>query len=339
MSQANIPNITPLITITQSQVTNLLLASIALEELGLSHIINAEAEKLQYVLGTLPGLTGPPATISDLLNVNSSVVNTLREITKKEILLNNKLNSVLTASFIASLTGPTGATGVGITGATGVGLTGATGATGATGVGLTGTTGATGAAGVGLTGTSGATGATGVGLTGTTGATGATGVGLTGTTGATGATGVTGATGTVSSVFGNFWLSSAINISPNTIVPLTVANADNSLGFLLAGGQVTVPASGIYLLSYRVTTAQTSEVSFIIRRNGANITASAGTSSSADSAGDGNAFGMVTSFTRLVAGDIVDIFRTGGIADQFLQSFADGTTTVTGFLTLVKIAD
>ncbi|PSJ92228.1 hypothetical protein C7R93_20285, partial [Brevibacillus fortis] len=152
-------------------------------------------------------------------------------------------------------------------------------------------------------------------------------------------TGVTGATGTISSVFGNFWLSSAIDISPNTIVPLNVANADNSPGFLFAGGQVTVPASGIYLLSYRVTTAQASEVSFIIRRNSANITASAGTSSSADSADDGNAFGMATSFTRLVAGDIVDLFRTGGNADQFLQSFADGTTTVTGFLTLVKIAD
>ncbi|MFC8683918.1 hypothetical protein [Brevibacillus porteri] len=334
MSQANIPNITPLITITQSQVANLLLASIALEELGLSHIINAEAEKLQYVLGTLPGLTGPPATISDLLNVNSSVVNTLREITKKEILLNNKLNSVLTASFIASLTGPTGVTGAtGLPGATGAdgggtGTTGATGATGVTGVGITGATG------VGLTGATGVTGATGAGGTGSTGITGATGV-----TGAPGATGVTGATGTVSSVFGNFWLSSAIDISPNTIVPLNVSNADNSLGFLLAGGQVTVPASGIYLISYRVTTAQASEVSFIIRRNGANITASAGTSSSADSAGDGNAFGMVTSFTRLVAGDIVDIFRTGGIADQLLQSFADGTTTVTGFLTLVKIAD
>lgn len=337
MSQANIPNITPLFTITQSQVVNLLLASFALEELGLSHIINAEAEKLQYVLGTLPGLTGPPATISDLLNVNSSVVNTLREITKKDILLNSKLNSVLTASFMASLTGATGATGLpGATGPGGGG-TGATGATGATGVGITGATG------VGLTGATGATGAGGTGSTGVTGATGDTGstgaTGTTGVTGTTGATGVTGATGTVSSVFGNFWLSSAIDISPNTIVPLTVANADNSLGFLLAGGQVTVPASGIYLISYRVTTAQASEVSFIIRRNGANITGSAGTSSSADSAGDGNAFGMVTSFTRLAAGDIVDIFRTGGIADQFLQSFADGTTTVTGFLTLVKIAD
>lgn len=45
MSQANIPNITPTITITTIDAVNLLLASIALEEIGLAHIINAEAEK------------------------------------------------------------------------------------------------------------------------------------------------------------------------------------------------------------------------------------------------------------------------------------------------------
>ena len=38
---------------------NQILSSIAMKELGLSHILNAEGEKLQYILGTLPGLIGP----------------------------------------------------------------------------------------------------------------------------------------------------------------------------------------------------------------------------------------------------------------------------------------
>ncbi|WP_179139782.1 hypothetical protein [Bacillus sp. CDB3] len=39
MSQANIPNITPTISVNRDDTLNLLLASIALEELGLSHIL------------------------------------------------------------------------------------------------------------------------------------------------------------------------------------------------------------------------------------------------------------------------------------------------------------
>lgn len=53
MSQANIPNITPSLTTTRDDALNLLLASIAIEELGLGHIINAKAEKNQYAVGTL----------------------------------------------------------------------------------------------------------------------------------------------------------------------------------------------------------------------------------------------------------------------------------------------
>ncbi|MEK3731055.1 MULTISPECIES: hypothetical protein [unclassified Paenibacillus] len=87
MSQSNIPNITPVITVSRDDAINLLLSSIAMEELGLSHIINAEGEKLQYVLGTLPGLTGPGATLSDLLLMNESVRSTLQDLTKKEWLL------------------------------------------------------------------------------------------------------------------------------------------------------------------------------------------------------------------------------------------------------------
>ncbi|MBH5318302.1 hypothetical protein I6N90_10825 [Paenibacillus sp. GSMTC-2017] len=95
MSQANIPNITPEITITRDDAINLLLASIALEELGLSHILNAEGEKIQFVLGTLPGVTSPTPTLSDILTVNASVRETISVLTKKEFLLDSKLQSVI----------------------------------------------------------------------------------------------------------------------------------------------------------------------------------------------------------------------------------------------------
>jgi Collagen triple helix repeat (20 copies) len=149
MSQANIPNITPTISLTRDDAINLLLSSIALEELSLSHILNAEGEKLQFVLGTLPGISSPPATISDLLTMNQSVRDTIRVITQKELLLDSKLSSILSIPISVGPTGATGITGaIGDTGATGAtGATGETGATGATGsTGVTGTTGATGPA-------------------------------------------------------------------------------------------------------------------------------------------------------------------------------------------------
>lgn len=94
MSQANIPNITPTITINRDDVINLLLASIALEELGLAHIINAEAEKIQYAIGTLPGLT-PAATLAQILAVNESVQDMMDLVIKKELLLESKLKEVI----------------------------------------------------------------------------------------------------------------------------------------------------------------------------------------------------------------------------------------------------
>lgn len=111
MSQSNIPNITPVISVTRDDALNLLLSSIALEELGLSHIINAEGEKIQFALGTLPGVTSPPASISDLLLINESVRGTINDLTKKEFLLQSKLESVLEAPSLAGPAGPTGPTG------------------------------------------------------------------------------------------------------------------------------------------------------------------------------------------------------------------------------------
>src|SRR6185312_7438155 len=108
MSEPNIPNISPTISITRDDAINLLLASIAMEELGLAHIVNAEGEKLQYALGTIPGLT-TPASLEDILHVNDSVQDTLELAIKKELLLDSKLKQVsqITSS---SATGTTGAT-------------------------------------------------------------------------------------------------------------------------------------------------------------------------------------------------------------------------------------
>lgn len=95
MSFPNIPNVTPNININKTDVINLLLASIAFEELGLAHVINAEAEKIQAVIGTLPGSNVRATTISELISINESANQTLQTVLKKEMLLQSKLEDVL----------------------------------------------------------------------------------------------------------------------------------------------------------------------------------------------------------------------------------------------------
>ncbi len=106
MSFPNIPDVDASIDISIEDSVNLLLASVAFEELGLAHLINAEAEKIQYVLGTIEGQTrlDPPPTMDDLLVVNHSVDQTLRDIIKKEMLLQFKLEDVLTISTTTTTT-------------------------------------------------------------------------------------------------------------------------------------------------------------------------------------------------------------------------------------------
>lgn len=94
MSFPNIPNVTATININQGQVINLLLASIAFEELGLAHVINAEAEKIQAAVGTLPGVSLTATTISQLLSVNRAVNRTLQTVLKNQMLLQFKLEEV-----------------------------------------------------------------------------------------------------------------------------------------------------------------------------------------------------------------------------------------------------
>ena len=97
MSQAHIPNITPTISVTMEQSATMLLSSIALEEMALAHIMNAEAEKIQYVLGTLNTKSTPPACVffNQFLEVNKTLRMTLEDVVLKEVLLQLKFTNVL----------------------------------------------------------------------------------------------------------------------------------------------------------------------------------------------------------------------------------------------------
>lgn len=83
---------------TREEALTMIVASIAMEELALSHILNAEGEKLQYILGTLPGGAKPCAGPQEILEVNQSVTALLEVVMQNQMLLKGKLERVLGAS-------------------------------------------------------------------------------------------------------------------------------------------------------------------------------------------------------------------------------------------------
>lgn len=89
MSFPNIPNVKPEIKLDRHEIINLLLSSIAFEELGLAHLINAEGEKMQRLL------KDKDCDEEELIEANKSVVKMLRTVIKKEMLLQFKLEDVL----------------------------------------------------------------------------------------------------------------------------------------------------------------------------------------------------------------------------------------------------
>ena len=73
-----------------------ILSSIAMEELALSHILNAEGEKLQYALGTLDGVSPPfSPTIDEIIEINQSVKDMVQQVGLTQRLLLLKMQEAL----------------------------------------------------------------------------------------------------------------------------------------------------------------------------------------------------------------------------------------------------
>lgn len=148
--------------LNRQDAINQVIASIASEELALSHIINGEGEKIQYAVGTIPGLVDG-STIEDVTNVNESASDMLGTVLENQIILTGKLTQALQAPVFAGPEGPQGQIGpqgsdVGPTGPQGpVGEMGPTGPEGLPGpVGEQGSTGPQGTQGpTGIEGTTG----------------------------------------------------------------------------------------------------------------------------------------------------------------------------------------
>lgn len=73
--------------ISRDQAINDFIESIALEETALSHILNAEGEKLQKIIATTD-------CVDDLLRVNCSVENMVKSVTELVIVLKAKMDSL-----------------------------------------------------------------------------------------------------------------------------------------------------------------------------------------------------------------------------------------------------
>ena len=96
MPTLNIPKIVPNIETSIKSSINLLLASIAFEELGLAQIIKAEADKIQLVLGSFDeNNRNELPSLAELLKINRSVEQVMRKVINKEMLLAFQLEDVI----------------------------------------------------------------------------------------------------------------------------------------------------------------------------------------------------------------------------------------------------
>lgn len=103
MSMPNIPNLNPNININRDDALNIILSSIGMEELSLAHILNAEAEKIQFALGTLETATGP-ASMDQILETNRLANKMVRDVIKNQMLLAMKMEDTVELAFQSTTT-------------------------------------------------------------------------------------------------------------------------------------------------------------------------------------------------------------------------------------------
>ncbi|MCL1881257.1 MAG: hypothetical protein FWF76_03675 [Oscillospiraceae bacterium] len=78
---------------SQEEALNSILSSIAMEELALSHILNAEGEKIQYAIEHIRQ-HNCNASLQELLEINESASSMIQQIINLEMILTNKLQAV-----------------------------------------------------------------------------------------------------------------------------------------------------------------------------------------------------------------------------------------------------
>ncbi|MDF2607893.1 MAG: hypothetical protein K0S34_2089 [Bacillales bacterium] len=87
MGMPNIPDMRPKIDLCKCDAINALLHSIALEEIALSHILNAEGEKIQKAVLLSKHL-------EELLCINQNTVKLLKTVLSTELVLLMKLENI-----------------------------------------------------------------------------------------------------------------------------------------------------------------------------------------------------------------------------------------------------
>lgn len=106
MSMPNIPDINPNVQVTRDDAVNIILSSIGMEELSLAHILNAEAEKIQFALGTLSTANGVAATMEQIIETNKSAGKMLRDVIKNQMLLGMKMEDTVELALSIPTTTP-----------------------------------------------------------------------------------------------------------------------------------------------------------------------------------------------------------------------------------------